>query len=56
MVKDLGSLNGTFVNGQPINEVELLPQDELVIAAVTLKAVSRNQRKRDQEERFERTA
>jgi hypothetical protein len=39
MVKDLGSLNGTFLDGEQINETELLPGAILVIGAVTLKAV-----------------
>jgi predicted component of type VI protein secretion system len=39
MVKDLGSLNGTFLDGKTVSEAELLPNAILVVGAVTLKAV-----------------
>src|SRR5262245_33061281 len=39
MVRDLGSLNGTFVNNQRINESPLSPGELLTIGTVTFRAV-----------------
>lgn len=39
MVKDLGSLNGTFVNNQKISEAPLPPGELLTIGTVTFRAV-----------------
>jgi hypothetical protein len=39
MVRDLGSLNGTFVNNQRISEAALPPGDLLTIGTVTFRAV-----------------
>lgn len=38
-VKDLGSSNGTYINGQEIGEKALLPQNELQIGSVVMKLV-----------------
>ncbi len=39
MVRDLGSLNGTFVNNERISEAPLPPGDLLTVGAVTFRAV-----------------
>lgn len=38
-VRDLGSLNGTFVGNEPITEAELPPGELLTIGAVTFRAI-----------------
>jgi pSer/pThr/pTyr-binding forkhead associated (FHA) protein len=38
VVRDLGSCNGTLVNGVPITESPLRPQDELTIGSSTFRA------------------
>src|SRR5688500_13794343 len=39
MVRDLGSLNGTFVNNQRVTEAPLPPGELLTIGTVTFRAV-----------------
>jgi predicted component of type VI protein secretion system len=39
MVRDLGSLNGTFVNNERINEAPLAPGELLTVGTVTFRAV-----------------
>jgi len=39
MVRDLGSLNGTFVNNQRITESPLAPNELLTVGTVTFRAV-----------------
>ena len=39
MVRDLGSLNGTFVGGQRVDTAPLLPGQLLTIGSVTLRAI-----------------
>src|SRR4029079_8119665 len=39
MVRDLGSLNGTFVNNQRITEAPLAPGELLTVGTVTFRAV-----------------
>jgi pSer/pThr/pTyr-binding forkhead associated (FHA) protein len=39
MVRDLGSLNGTFVSGERVDTAPLLPGQLLTIGTVTLRAV-----------------
>src|SRR5688572_1940191 len=39
MVRDLGSLNGTFINNQRISEAPLPAGDLLTVGAVTFRAV-----------------
>jgi predicted component of type VI protein secretion system len=43
MVRDLGSLNGTFVNNQKISEAPLPPGELLTIGTVTFRAVYESQ-------------
>src|SRR5262245_6201844 len=39
MVKDLGSLNGTFVNNQRVTEAPIAPEELLTVGTVTFRAV-----------------
>ena len=41
MVRDLGSLNGTFVSGQRVETAPLLPGDLLTVGSVTLRHLRR---------------
>jgi predicted component of type VI protein secretion system len=43
MVRDLGSLNGTFVNNQKVSEAPLPPGELLTIGTVTFRAVYESQ-------------
>ena len=38
MVRDLGSLNGTFVNGERVSEAELPPNAEITVGPLTFRA------------------
>ena len=38
-VRDLGSLNGTYVNNEKVSETELPPNELLTVGAVTFRAV-----------------
>ena len=42
MVRDLGSLNGTFINNQRVTEAPLPPGDLLTVGTVTFRAVYEN--------------
>jgi pSer/pThr/pTyr-binding forkhead associated (FHA) protein len=37
MLRDLGSTNGTWVNGRRVMEAEVAPGDELQLGAVTIR-------------------
>src|SRR5205823_5330562 len=39
MVRDLGSLNGTFVNNQRVNDSAIAPGELLTVGTVTFRAV-----------------
>jgi pSer/pThr/pTyr-binding forkhead associated (FHA) protein len=51
MVRDLGSLNGTFVNNERIDEAPLAPGELLTIGTVTFRAVYHEPGKRDDDSR-----